>query len=411
MLKINSFNINSTRFAGQFNGTKQNAAPQCTPAQNRASLSYQGLNPAKTEGKNAGLSDYLQNNSSCTGSLPAGWNSAYALTFRGGRRYLTLQEQFDRLNPENLSRNVLSEINAALERKIGENLYDIHKKVYGPLLECETLEAAKAMYPEFQDVIDAKELDDDKLSPTLKKIKDGEIEGISLDNLTLFLLKTYYGKGISPNSRDKYFNLSKDATGKIFEILNIERLDGQYLRLVGDCSPEKRDRVSKSWTDEKRAKHAEVANSVWSDEDLRAAQSRRRLEWLKEHPESVEEMTRRLRNVVLTDEIRDKISAGCRAHYAAHPERREAQQEAWAAHTEIKVAMENIAHNEFPFIGKIINKQRRGLALTEKEAIYMNSYYKRCTEIIPGFHKTVGKTYSEIYAKKKKQIVDGEDVG
>ena len=51
------------------------------------------------------------------------------------------------------------------------SLYNIHLYYYKDLLNCNSLEEAKNKYPEFKQVIDAKNLDPSKMSYSLKQIK------------------------------------------------------------------------------------------------------------------------------------------------------------------------------------------------------------------------------------------------
>lgn len=71
---------------------------------------------------------------------------------------------------------------------------------YKDLLNCSTLKEAKQKYPEFKEVIDAKDIDynsQNKLS-AIYKIGNKQISGINIENLSLALLKKYYGQAISP---------------------------------------------------------------------------------------------------------------------------------------------------------------------------------------------------------------------
>lgn len=334
--------------------------------------------------------------------------SYYALSFSGGRKTLTLNEQMQRLDADKLPAHVFNRIKETLDSGNPENktIYDIHTEIYGALFECKTLDEAKKMYPEFNNVLDAKDIKESDLSPTLKNIKNGELEGADIEDLTLTLLKTHYAKGISPNLRAAYFGLSKDATTKIFEKLNIERLDGQYLRLVGDCNPEKRKRVSAGWTPEKRAEHAKKANEVWSDEVKRAEQSRKRKEYFEAHPEAALEISERLKGNTPDAETRAKISESKKCFYREHPEFARLRSESFKEHSAFVEKMSEIARNEFPYLRVIFLKRAQGKTLEDYEVKYIERYYKRCDEVYPNGQQAAGKTFSRMWREYKESCKD-----
>ncbi len=342
-------------------------------------------------------------------TLPKAYpKSYYMLSFSGGRKLLSLEEQAERLNLDALPNRVSNKITEEIMAKSGKNLYDIHTEIYSPLLECKTLDDAKALYPEFEDVIDAAALEEDQMSPTLKHIKDGKIEDADIKNLSLLLLQTHYAKGISPNARGAFFGLSKDAMYKIFEKLNIKRLDGQYLRLVGDCSPQKRQRMSEARTPEMRAKLSKRAREIWSDENKRAEQSKNRKAYFEAHPEAIRAISERMAGTTLSPDVKAKISKSEREYYKNHPEEAMLRSAAWKEHSDITKTMKKIARDEFPYLKKIILKQQSGKGLTENEKQYLERYHKRCETLYPGMHKKVGETFKRL-RKEFKEKNDGEN--
>ncbi len=329
-------------------------------------------------------------------------SSRFDINFSGGRKTLSLAEQAERIDLDKLPPAIRRNIEDSVQNKDGKNLYDIHTEHYAPLLDCKTLDEARALYFEFENVIDAKDLDKSDMSPTLLKIKNGQIEGISLENLSLTLLKTHYGKGISPNSRRNFFGLSKDASYKIFEKLQIERLDGQYLRLLGDCSPNKREEASKRWTEEKRNALSKKAAAIWTKEK-KAEQSKHRKEWLKQHPEALEEMSRRMTGTKASLETKVKIASGVRRFHNENPEYAQIAKQSWDFHADIKAQMQKTAREEFPYLRTILMKQAIGKPLSDYEARYLDRYYKRCSELCPDGQKIVGATISRAWAEFKKK--------
>ncbi len=329
------------------------------------------------------------------------YSSKININFTGGRTMLSLKEQSERLSLESLTPIISNSIQSALNSKTDKNLYDIHTEIFTPLLECQSLEEAKNIYPEFKDVIDAKDLPEYLMSPTLKKIKNGEIEGVTLENLTLSILKIHYGKGIGLSSRNNFFGLSKDATIKLLNDLNIKRLDGKYLRLLSDCSLERRAKTSKSWSEEKRAEHARKANKIWSDRQRRQTQSDKRKEWFQNHPEAAAEISKRMQGTTLSPETREKISQSKKAFYQHNPEFAQLRSESFERCPEFKLVMQKVAKEEFPYLRIILLKQAAGEPLEDYEINYLERYHKRCEELYPGGQKIVGKLFSEMWQEFK----------
>lgn len=332
----------------------------------------------------------------------------YTASFLGGRYSLSLQEQINRLNTQNLPDSILFEIKNTLAsgNTASETLYTVHQKVYGNLENCTSLDEAKALYPEFENVINAKDLDESKMSPTLKRINNGEIDGIKIEDLTLALLKAHYGKAAGLSSKENFFNLSKDTILKMFGVLNIERLDGQYLRLLSDCSPIRREKCSQNWSAEKRAVHAAKANEIWSDKERKETQSERRKQWFKEHPEAAEEISERLKGRTLSPETRAKVSTSKKQFYKENPEFAQLRSQSFKEHKDLKEKMCKIAREEFPYLKVILQKQAAHIPLDAYENKYIKNYYKRCAEAQPNGQKIVGEIFSKLWKEFKEQKED-----
>lgn len=330
----------------------------------------------------------------------------FNINFSGGRRTLDLREQAAKLDLENLAPFILNNIQTAMVTNKDSNLYDIHTKIFAQLLKCKTLEEAKSFYPIFKNVIDAKSLPENKMSPTLIKIKNGKIEGITLENLSLALLKAHYGKGAGLNLKEEYFGLSKDAIQKMFDLLNIERLDGKYLRLLSDCNPIRREHTSRNWSAEKRAAHAKKANEIWDNKEKRQTQSENKKKWFQEHPEAKQEMSDRMKGTTLNPETRAKVSIGKKKFYEENPEFQQLRSESFEKHKHFKEIMKEVARKEFPYLRVIFLKKATGKPLENYEIKYMERYYKRCDELYPNGQKIVGETFSAMWKDFKQRKKD-----
>jgi|GEM_PF-6227292 len=151
-------------------------------------------------------------------------------------RQLTHSEIIKKIDIENFPSPKIAEI---FEAEKDKSLYEVHKEYYSPLLDCETLEEAKEQYPEFEDVIDAKDVNINELDSRniLKKIADKKLDGASLDNLSLELLKKHYAEIKSIKQKEIYFNLSKSAVDRLFKILNVKKMNRNYTYSLAGSNP------------------------------------------------------------------------------------------------------------------------------------------------------------------------------
>ena len=182
--------------------------------------------------------------------------SNYYLPVSFGRQ-LTHSEIIDKIGIENFPSPKIAEM---FEAQPDKTLYEVHKKYYAPLLKCETLEEAKEKYPEFEEVIDAKDVNIDKLGNrnTLRKIAAGKIEGASLDNLSLELLKSRYAHAKGAQNKEFYFNLANVAVYGLFKTLKIKEMNEKYLDCMIHSSPR---------SDEYREKKRSETQARWDADD------------------------------------------------------------------------------------------------------------------------------------------------
>ena len=72
-------------------------------------------------------------------------------------------ELIKKIGEENFPNQEIVRRLSELEDNHDFSLYDIHCGYYGDILDCENLEEVKIFYPEFEDVVDAKDVDLSKL--------------------------------------------------------------------------------------------------------------------------------------------------------------------------------------------------------------------------------------------------------
>lgn len=177
-------------------------------------------------------------------------------------------ETIDHIGKENFPNQEIVEKLFEIGKSKDYSLYDMHLKHYKDLLDCSTLDEAKELYPEFQDVIDAKDIEIssfDKRS-ILNKISKGKIEGINIDTLALDILKRHYGKLYSIGVREQYWNLRYGSLIKLMNALNIKPLNRIYMVTAIAHSDEFKSNCSKAqilhWQDpESKEKFHQVVNT------------------------------------------------------------------------------------------------------------------------------------------------------
>ncbi len=160
----------------------------------------------------------------------------YYLPISFGKK-LNNSELVDKIGLENFPSPKIAEIFVSQPDK---SLWEVHKEYYAPLLDCETLDEAKELYPEFEDVVDAKDINLEKFKSNhiLRRIASGEVQETSLNSLSLDLLKKQYAEVKSTKKKESYFNLTKEPVNKLFEVLNIKKMNRGYSYILAGSNPD-----------------------------------------------------------------------------------------------------------------------------------------------------------------------------
>ena len=120
----------------------------------------------------------------------------------------TAKQLAERIGAENFpSEKIFNEFSTSEARE--HSLYDVHTAYYAGLLEAETLDEAKEKYPEFEDVVDAKDIKEKHR--VLEDVKKGKYAGFTLENLSLEILKRQYGMLFSIAHKEVYSGLSRET--------------------------------------------------------------------------------------------------------------------------------------------------------------------------------------------------------
>ena len=192
---------------------------------------------------------------------------------------------------------------AVLEIKVGnpkdKTLIDIHKDKYSALNDVETLAEAKALYPEFKDVLSDFEVDY-KPNSFIDDVKNGRNEYFDSEiDLSLQLLQLYWGEGFSLSDLTEQFN-GRNIQGTM-EKLNIPRVDRSYGLYLKLSDKDYNERFSREMS--KRAKTVarnamERKEGAYIPKGPLSAEHKRNisqglLKYYSEHPERIAEMSKR----------------------------------------------------------------------------------------------------------------------
>lgn len=135
--------------------------------------------------------------------------------------------------------------------KAKETLINIHKKFYESLKDCFTLEEAKQKFPEFNDVIPAENVKAQEGS-FIDDFQKGKLEYFDNDeDLSLQLLKLYWGEGFSINDLRRYSD-GKNLSHTLNK-LNIPTVDRTYGQLLKLSDPEYNERLTREMTEKRMA--------------------------------------------------------------------------------------------------------------------------------------------------------------
>ncbi len=304
------------------------------------------------------------------------------------------------------------------------SLYDIHMEHYKDLLNCSTLEEAKQKYPEFKDVIDAKDIDykSEHKKSVLYRVGNKQIPGIDIKDLSLELLKKQYGQLISTAKKDKYYNCKDTTTFDLFERLKIKKMNTGYLLFATKSNFKNKELISKKakkrWAEDDgrlRKISAETAKKLWEKDDgtLRRKKSEAMLRfWELDDGTLRENLSNAVKKQWKRDDgsLRDKVSINShtpkatqkRANTINSPKYKEKMKKykqalklAWARHPEITNIMSEVA-KLYPGLTRILEKIKRGIKLTETEEAARNAYFKECERRMPGYKNIIGQEYHNI---------------
>ena len=253
---------------------------------------------------------------------PANYNNY--ISFCAGK---TNKQKLEYIGEENFpNETILSRYKETIQNGDDKKLYQIHQEYYSDLLTCETLDEVKALYPEFNDVIDAKDIIESKEKSLFNRIKNGEKEGLSADNLSLKLLQNHYAKMAGINAKEKNYDIDGKSLRSLFMQLNIKELHKKYMMTMHRETPEYAAVLSKNtsaaWQNsEYRQGRSDDAKKRWQRDDYREMQKVAKAEQWAD-PKQREMAAENMRRLQATTDMKERQKAAMQKMWS-EPESRE----------------------------------------------------------------------------------------
>lgn len=209
-----------------------------------------------------------------------------------------------------------------------ETLIDIHKKFYENIKDCFSLDEVKKKFPEFKDVISSKNVEAQQGS-FIDDFQKGKLEYFDNDeDLSLQLLKLYWGEGFSINDLRQYSD-GKNISYAMKK-LNIPLTDPTYGKILKLSDPEYNARLTKEMTAKRMASL-----------DRKAQEATGEPVYIKRGP--------------LSEEHKKHISEGLLKYYENNPEAiynlSERQKEFYAQNPERAKIMKRVANKAWNIFG------------------------------------------------------------
>lgn len=235
-------------------------------------------------------------------------STAQYLAFTGGYSLDLGQtiKQLDKLAQKNSSiypPNIREWAGMLLEEgnKTKDTLISVHKKYFANLKDCFSLDEIKLKFPEFKNVISSNNVNTSNGS-LLDKFQKGELEFFDNDeDLSVQLIKLYWGEGFSLNDLKRYAD-GQDLYSTMKK-LNIPRASRDYGHILKMSDPEYNERLTREMTEKRlaaldRKAQIEEGEPVYIKRGPLSAEHRQRIseglkKFYQENPERIYDMSER----------------------------------------------------------------------------------------------------------------------
>ena len=386
----------------------------------------------------------------------------YYMPIAFGSRKKTNEEIIKNIGEENFPN---SQILKKFRTQKDKSLYEIHREHYADLLKCKTLYEAKELYPEFESVLDAKDIDINTLDKrsVLYKIAQGQKGDANIETLSLTLLKKYYAEVNSKKDKKNYWGLDLTSLNNLFEQLKIKIINRQYMNFVVNSNPQIVETISQARTAyaksekgrqqfeeqgkamseffkteegqqeiERRAQKHREFNQTEEGKKIRIEAGRKHREFnqTEEGKKRLEETGKKIRETLQSQEGQKSIAEGIekrREFYKTEEGKKSkveqaqkyhefAQTEegrkiinlkalscklAWHLNPEIRDNMSEIA-KEYPGFVRLFIKKENGI-ITDEENQVLLGYFKDCEYAMPKHKKEITGPINSLIDKDIKE--------
>lgn len=272
---------------------------------------------------------------------------ANSIVFGKGGKPITLEyvmEHRSYLLPERI-RTTVTELMKQSNIEL-PSLLEVHRIAYAPLMACKTLEEAKKLFPEFEDMKDKVEYV--RNSAHADKFKDS-----SKANFSLNMLQQFWAELRTKESMANSMGIKSRASFQwALDKIGFVSYSSDY-RVLLNASDEAGNRniaeKTKAWNAEHPdlvKKHNKIAAQGCKTSEYRAAQSKRMIKYDEQNPER-------------------------RAKISSYTKR------VWELCPEVREAMVNFSKNESAYLRGLIAKKCRGEVLSEVESKTVQAFFKR----------------------------------
>ena len=239
-------------------------------------------------------------------------SDCFQLSFEGKN----LKKTIEKIGKENFPSNSIYDF--TLEKSISnpeESLYEVHKEFYKDLLNCSTLEEAKELYPEeLKDILNVSDLPKETLPMlALKPILGGQVEDVTLDNLSLNIIKQYYAEKTPLRDRKTYFLIGAESLSKLMDMLNIKKYNKSYDNALAHSIPERIEKASKN-----------TKSYFKNNANARENMSKKMHDSYQQNPQKRENVSKKLKQYYKQNpKAKENISKRIKDYYENNPEARE----------------------------------------------------------------------------------------
>lgn len=292
-------------------------------------------------------------------------------------------------------------------------LKEVHEKIYAPLLQCQTLEEAQKIFPEFENIKEAN-ISFKRITGNIRKLEEsGRLE----DNFSLKMLQNLWANLKSQDEIAKEMGLDgRTSLTWILQKIGFVNYNTNYKTLLMASDPETRSVIAGKTTawnalhpDLMKARNKYAAQYMKKAEN-RAAHSERMKKHFEEHPERREQISKTSKEYWSVAERRQIHSDKLRKYAEEHPEKAQNSSElakkAWATLDDIrklmsdhvKIFIEKNPKTNFA-IREVMRKKTSGASLNEFENRLLRMYYKSFFEAHPEVPQRLKKAYKIVQNK------------